>query len=159
MIWNRPAAPELRTQSSLSCDFLVSIRYLARIARVFHCAIIMVFKSSPTVNTDTTNKHLAHELKARHKDTEQAGDAEVADAGPDVQPAAFVPDHEEEVERQDIADSHDDHEKGAGGHSESPVENPQVCTNEGEGYHQFEHKEGALRERTEHWDETVNAVE
>lgn len=62
------------------------------------------------VDTDTTNKYFAHGFETRHENTEQAGDAEVADAGPDVQPAAFVADHEKEVESQDIADGHDYHE-------------------------------------------------
>lgn len=61
----------------------------------------------------------------------------MADAGADVQPAAFVADQPEEVHGHDVTDSHDDHEQAAGGDAKAAVEDAEVGADDGEGDEDF----------------------
>lgn len=79
--------------------------------------------------------------------------------GPDIQPAALIPDHPEEIQRQHVADGHDHHEERRRGDAEPPVEDAEVCADEGEGDEEFEEEEGALVEGGEDGDEAVDGVE
>lgn len=83
----------------------------------------------------------------------------MADTRPDIQPTALIPDHPEEIQRQDVADGHDEHEERAGGDAEAPVQDAEVGADEGEGHEQLEQEKGALREGREDGDEAVDGVE
>ncbi len=83
----------------------------------------------------------------------------MADAGPNIQPTALIPHHPKEIQRQHVADGHDDHEETAGRDAEALVQDAEVGGDEGEGDEEFEEEEGALGEGVEDGDEPVDGVE
>lgn len=83
----------------------------------------------------------------------------MANTRPDIQPAPLIPHHPEEIQRQHIADGHDDHEETRWRDSEAAVQDTEVRGDEGEGDEEFEEEEGALGERVEDGDEPVDGVE
>ena len=112
----------------------------------------------PITELHPTDEDLAKKLQPSHEDAQQARDAEVADAGPDVEPAALVAHHPEEVHGQNIADGDDNHEQTAWRNAEAAVEDAEVGADEGERDEEFEKEEGALGERVEDGDEPVDGV-
>lgn len=83
----------------------------------------------------------------------------MADRRPDVQPAALVANHVEEIQRHDVADGHDDHEECRRRDAESVVEDSEICADDGEWDEDLEDEEGALGEGVEDGDEPGDAVE
>lgn len=83
----------------------------------------------------------------------------MADTGPNIQPTALIPHHPKEIQRQHIADGHDDHEQTTGRNTEAFVQDAEVCRDEGERNEEFEQQEGALGEWVEDRDEAVDGVE
>lgn len=110
-------------------------------------------------NLNPTHKDLTHKLQAGDEDAQQARDDEMADAGPDVQPAALVADEPEEVHGEDVADGDDEHEETAGRDAEAAVQDAEVGADDGEGDDDLEDEEGALREGVEDGEEAVDRVE
>lgn len=110
-------------------------------------------------NLHPAHKNLTHKLQARHKNAQQTRNDEMADAGPDIQPAALVPDQPEEVHRQDVADGDDEHEEAAGRDAEAAVQDAEVGADDGEGDDELEDEEGALGEGVEDGEEPVDRVE
>lgn len=83
----------------------------------------------------------------------------MADAGPNVQPAALVPDQPEEVHGQHVAHGHDEHEEAAGRDAEAAVEDAEVGADDGEGDDELEDEEAALGDGVEDGEEAVDGVE
>lgn len=103
-------------------------------------------------NLHPTHENLTHKLQPGHKHTKHTRNNEVADTSPNIQPAPLVPDQPEEVHSQHIANGHDQHEKTARGNTESPVEDAEVGTDDGERDDDFEDQEETLGEGVEDWD-------
>ena len=83
----------------------------------------------------------------------------MADTGANIQPTALILHHPKEIQRQDIANSHDDHEQTTRRDAEPFIEDAEVGGDKGEGDEEFESQEGALGERVEDGDEAVDGVE
>ena len=105
------------------------------------------------------HKHLAEKLQDGDERAQRAGNDKVADGGANVQPAALVPDHPEEIQGQHVADRHDDHEEARRRDAEPAVEDAQVGGDDRKGDHEFEDEECPLRKGAEDGDEPVDAVE
>lgn len=112
-----------------------------------------------TSDLHPTHKNFTQKLQAGHKHTQQTRDAEMADTSANIQPAALIPDHPEEIQRQHVADGHDDHEQAARSDAQTAVQDAQVRGDEGERDEEFEEEEGALGEGVEDGDEAVDGVE
>ena len=82
----------------------------------------------------------------------------MTDTSPDIQPTALIPNQPKEVHRQHIANRDDQHEETARRDAESPVQDAQVGTDDGEGDDDFEDEERALGERVEDGYEAVDGV-
>lgn len=82
----------------------------------------------------------------------------MTDAGPDVQPAPFIPHHPKEIQRQHVADGHHHHEQAARRHTQPAVQDAEVGRDEGERDEEFQQEQGALGERVEDGDEPVDGV-
>ncbi len=76
----------------------------------------------------------------------------MADTGADIEPATLIFHHPKKIQRQNIADGHDDHEQTARGDAEPFIEDAEVGGDESEGDEEFESQEGALREWIEDGD-------
>ena len=83
----------------------------------------------------------------------------MANRASNLQPAALVFDHPEEVQRQNVADTHDHHEQRRRRNAETLVQDAQVRADESKGNHQLEDQHRSLREGVEDGDEAVDRVE
>lgn len=108
---------------------------------------------------DARHEDLAYEFKAGYEDAQDTRDAEMRDGSPDIQPAALVPYHVEEIQRQHICQTHDDHEKRTGRDAESTIQDAEIRGNEGERYHELQEEQGALAEGVEDGQKTKDGVE
>lgn len=70
-----------------------------------------------------TDEQLTQELETSHKSAQGTCNAEMANGHADVEPRAFISHHVKEVERHNVRDGHDDHEKRAGRDLQATVEN------------------------------------
>ena len=59
------------------------------------------------------------------EDAEEGGDGKVTDSGANLEPGALILDDPEEVEGEDVAEGHADHEEGRGRHAEPPGQHPE----------------------------------
>lgn len=111
----------------------------------------------PKVNP--ADEQLAREFETRDENTQTAGDEEMADRRPDLQPRSLIPHHVEEVQRHDVRDRHDHHEQRTGRHLQPAVQDPQVRADDGERDEELEDQQRPLAERVEDGDQAVDAVQ